>query len=102
MKRQMKLLSRLAFPIAAAGLLAVAAIIPSHGPQKGYLVITGGGQGPFTQRFVQMAGGAQARIVVIPTASVTHPATPEQLARYCQPFAAAQCTVLQTTVPMVA
>ncbi len=102
MKRQMKLLSRLAFLIAAAGLLAVAAIVPSHGPQKGYLVITGGGQGSFTQRFVQMAGGAQARVVVIPTASVTHPATPEQLERYCQPFAAAHCTVLHTTVPMVA
>jgi cyanophycinase len=100
---QMKLLSRLTFPIAAAGLVAMAAVVPSHGPKKGYLVITGGGGGEaFVQRFIQMAGGAQARIVVIPTASVTHAAAPEQLARYCKAYAAAQCTVLHTTVPMVA
>jgi cyanophycinase len=102
MKRQMKLLllSRLAFPIAATGLLAVAAVVPSHGPKEGYLFITGGQQ--FIPRFIQMAGGAQARIVVIPTALVKQPATPEQLASYCQDFAGVQCTVLHTTVPMIA
>jgi len=51
-----------------------AAQLPSHGPTKGYLLITGGAtQPPDYQRFIEMAGGKNARIVVIPTASVTKP-----------------------------
>ena len=99
MKRKVTLLlSRLAFLIAAAGLLAAA--VPSHGPRKGSLFITGGE--PFIPRFIKLAGGAQARIVVIPTASVTQATTPEQLDRYCRDFGGVECTVLHTTVPMVA
>ena len=46
-----------------------AAAAPSHGPAKGYLLITGGA--PDFKRFVEMAGGANAHIVVIPTAAIT-------------------------------
>lgn len=89
------------------GLIAVAA--PSHGPKKGYLVINGGAD--YTTALpalIRLAGGAaRARIVVIPTASVTRPTTHEQLMqRYCASprwFAAvADCTVLHTTDRRVA
>lgn len=41
------------------------------GPQKGWLVIDGGGKivPPVAARFVELAGGKQAKFVVIPTAS---------------------------------
>src|SRR6202051_5425381 len=65
---------------------------PSHGPAKGYLLITGGAtQRPDYQRFIEMAGGKNARIVVIPTASVTKPTDQATLqSQYCtgpSPFA---------------
>ena len=41
---------------------------PSHGPAKGYLVISGGVAG--MKEFLQLAGGPDARIVVIPTAAI--------------------------------
>jgi cyanophycinase len=75
---------------------------PSHGPTKGTLLITGGAtQPPDFQRFIEMAGGKSARIVVIPTASVTKPADQAKLQdEYCgpkSPFASVSCTVLHTT-----
>ncbi len=76
---------------------------PSHGPKKGYLLITGGAtQAPDFQRFIEMAGGKNARIVVIPTASVTKPTGQAALqAQYCtgpkSPFAQVNCTVVHTT-----
>ena len=80
---------------------------PSHGPAKGYLLITGGAtQAPDYQRFIEMAGGKNARIVVIPTASVTRPTDQATLqAQYCgpkSPFATVPCTVLHTTDRTVA
>jgi len=74
---------------------------PSHGPVKGYLVITGGATTDFS-KFIELAGGEKAKIVVIPTASVTRP---EQAAlpAYCAPFAKeAKCTLLHTTDRAVA
>jgi cyanophycinase len=75
---------------------------PSHGPAKGYLLITGGAtQPPDYQRFIEMAGGKNARIVVIPTASVTKPTDQTTLqTQYCtgpSPFPAVPCTVIHTT-----
>ncbi len=74
---------------------------PSHGPKKGYLLITGGAtQPPDFQRFIEMSGGKNARIVVIPTASVTKPTDQAKLEQYCgpkSPFAAVSCTVVHTT-----
>jgi cyanophycinase len=80
---------------------------PSHGPAKGYLLITGGAtQPPDYQRFIEMSGGKNARIVVIPTASVTKPTDQATLqAQYCgpkSPFADLPCTVLHTTDRTVA
>jgi cyanophycinase len=75
---------------------------PSHGPAKGYLLITGGAtQQPDFQRFIEMSGGKNARIVVIPTASVTKPTDQATLqAQYCtgpkSPFAQVNCTVIHT------
>ena len=80
-----------------------AAAAPSHGPAKGYLLITGGA--PDFKRFIEMAGGANAHIVVIPTAAITSPATEALLPPYCKPpgpFAGMQCAVLHTTDRTVA
>jgi cyanophycinase len=81
--------------------------LPSHGPAKGYLLITGGAtERPDYQRFIEMAGGKNARIVVIPTASVTKPTDQATLqSQYCtgpSPFAAVPCTVIHTTDRIVA
>ncbi len=79
---------------------------PSHGPAKGYLLITGGAtEKPDFDRFIAMAGGAKARIVVIPTASITKPTDAATLAKYCsdpKTFGATHCTVLHTTDRAVA
>ena len=82
----------------------------SHGPAKGYLLITGGATEPRDyQRLIDLAGGAKANIVVIPNASVTKPETQAALQdEYCgpkSPFAAfpnVPCTVIYTNDPAVA
>jgi cyanophycinase len=98
----MKTLSRCR--ILAVALLLVSTGIsadPSHGPKTGYLLITGGlTQRPDYDRFIAMAGGKNARIVVIPTASVTRPTSAADLAHYCTDpttFAGINCTVIHTT-----
>ncbi len=89
--------------VAVALLLASAGLSadPSHGPKTGYLLITGGlTQRPDYERFIAMAGGKEARIVVIPTASVTRPTPPADLEHYCTDaatFGGTHCTVLHTT-----
>lgn len=83
---------------------------PSHGPAKGTLLITGGAtEAPDYKRFVDLAGGQSARIVVIPNASVTQP-TPDGVLQqqYCgakSPFASftgITCTGLYTSDRAVA
>jgi len=95
----------IAFACIALALTAAAiAQKPSHGPAKGYLLITGGATEPRDyQRLVDLAGGKNANIVVIPNASVTKPETPAALQEeYCgakSPFAAfpaVPCTVVFT------
>jgi len=87
----------------AASLLAAP---PSHGPKKGFLIISGGMDYHVDiPRLIQMAGGPQARIVVIPTASVAHPETQAELDKYCtdpKTFGGTHCTVLHTTDRKVA
>jgi len=75
---------------------------PSHGPAKGYLIITGGA--PDYKNFLALAGGPKAHIVVIPTAAVTRPADEANLPPYCKsgPFAGLECSVLHTTDRAVA
>ena len=83
---------------------AVIAQTPSHSPAKGYLLITGGATEPRDyQRLIDLAGGKNANIVVIPNASVTKPETQAALQEeYCgakSPFAAfpgVPCTVVFT------
>jgi cyanophycinase len=82
--------------------LTAAAQPPAHGPTRGYLLITGGAtQQPDFQRFIEMSGGKNARIVVIPTASVTKPTDQATLQeQYCgskTPFATLRCIVIHTT-----
>jgi cyanophycinase len=84
-----------------------AAQLPSHGPARGTLLITGGAtELPDFQRFIEMAGGKNAHIVVIPTASVTKPTEQAYLQeQFCGPhshFAAVPCTVIHTTDRTVA
>lgn len=84
---------------AAVGAGAIAqAPLPSHGPAKGYLVISGGG--PDYKTFLALAGGKDAHIVVIPTAAISRPEDEKMLPPYCSvggPFAGMKCTVLHTT-----
>lgn len=88
--------------IALALVVAAPAQPPSHGPAKGYLLITGGATEPRDyQRFVDLAGGNKANIVVIPNGSVTQPSDQATLQQeYCgskSPFAAfpeVPCTVV--------
>jgi len=74
---------------------------PSHGPKNGYLLITGGlTTRPDYERFIEMAGGKNARIVIIPTASVTRPMTAREMETFCTnpvSFGKTHCTVLHTT-----
>ena len=82
----------------------------SHGPAKGYMLVTGGAtEARDYQRLIELAGGKKAKIVVIPNASVTKPETQEELqAKYCgpkSPFAAfpdVPCTVMYTDSKTVA
>jgi cyanophycinase len=88
---------RILILIATAACSAFAA--PSHGPAKGYLVITGGATEDFSD-FIKLAGGANARIVVIPTASIMHPEDLAKQPSMCTgkgPFASMKCSVLHTT-----
>ncbi|MGH9482772.1 MAG: cyanophycinase, partial [Terriglobales bacterium] len=100
MKRFLALVPLLALTAVAA------APTPAHGPRKGYLIISGGADYHLDiPRLITLAGGSNARIVVIPTASVTRPQTEAELARYCsdpQTFGGAHCTVLHTTDRAVA
>jgi cyanophycinase len=79
---------------------------PSHGPKNGTLLITGGlTQRPDYERFIKMSGGADARIVVIPTATITRPQTEAEMAHFCTDaasFGGTHCTVLHTTDRAVA
>jgi cyanophycinase len=85
-----------------AGLFAA----PSHGPKKGTLLITGGiTQRRDYERFIAMAGGVNARIVVIPSAIITAPLSAAEMEKFCidpTTFGGTQCTVLHTTDRAVA
>ena len=70
-----RVLSIDAVALGMALLLAPAAVraqdVPEYGPAKGTLVIVGGGalrESGITERFIELAGGKDAKIVVVPTA----------------------------------
>jgi cyanophycinase len=91
-------------------IIAAVAQPPSHGPTKGYLLVTGGATEPRDyQRLIDLAGGKNAKIVVIPNGSVAKPTDQAALQeQYCgakSPFAAfpgVPCTVIYTTDHAVA
>jgi cyanophycinase len=87
--------------VALAEIAAAQTPLPSHGPAKGYLVITGGA--PDYQRMIALAGGKAAHIVVIPTAAIEYSGEEKWLPRYCSTiFAGMKCTVLHTADRKVA
>src|SRR5580700_2736494 len=87
--------------VALAGSAVAQTPLPSHGPAKGYLVITGGE--PDYPRMIALAGGKAAHIVVIPTAAITKLDDEKMLPPYCSTiFAGMKCTVLHTTDRAVA
>jgi len=99
---------RLVFMLAIGlGVLGSAFAQSSHGPAKGTLLITGGAtEAPDFKRFIEMAGGKDARIVVIPTASITKPTDAAGVAAHCHSvsklFDDLHCVVLHTTDRAVA
>jgi cyanophycinase len=87
-----------ALPAAALGLAVWLAAQGTVGPAKGALVIVGGGPiGPaIIQRFVDLAGGPEARFVLIPTAQ-EDPIDIEQAgARFSKQFGVKRVTVRHT------
>jgi cyanophycinase len=69
------------------------------GPQEGALVIVGGGQlGPeIIKRFVSLAGGKDAEVVVIPTAAENDPIDPKRVSEgFARSFGFKNVTVLHT------
>lgn len=85
--------------VALAGAAVAQPPLPSHGPAKGYLIISGG-QPPQSdfERMIALAGGRSARIVVIPTAAIQNPLEEMRAGSFCSRlFAGIKCTVLHTT-----
>lgn len=70
----------------------------SAGPSKGTLVIVGGGRlGPeIVSRFIELAGGAQANFVVIPTAIGDQVDVEREKNRFANAFAVKNFVVLHT------
>lgn len=59
----------------------------SRGPEKGTLLVIGGAASDiFYEKFMEMVGGADAPIVVIPTAITSDPLSAEDLGRFKQSF----------------
>ncbi|HDZ24097.1 MAG TPA: peptidase S51, partial [Desulfobacteraceae bacterium] len=74
--------------------------VVSHGPPKGTLLVIGGAASDiFYTKFMELVGGADAPIVVIPTAVSSDSLTDEDLDRFKNSFTAKgfkQVTVLHT------
>ena len=74
--------------------------VESHGPAKGTLLVIGGSASDiFYEKFMELVGGADAPIVVIPTAITSDSLTAEDLDRFKNSFTAKgfkQVTVLHT------
>ena len=74
--------------------------VESHGPPNGTLLVIGGAASDiFYEKFMELIGGADAPIVVIPTAVTSDSLTAEDLERFKNSFIAKgfkQVTVLHT------
>jgi cyanophycinase len=81
------------------GASATTPAVTAVGPRDGSLVIVGGGQtGPeITRRFVTLAGGKDADVVVIPTAAENDPVDVKRVAEgFARAFGFKNVTVLHT------
>src|SRR6266404_7196167 len=85
----------IAIPLVRAG-----GVVPpaSIGPSKGSLIIVGGGRlGPeIVSRFIELAGGAQANFVVIPTAIGDKVNVDQENQRFANTFGVKNFVVLHT------
>jgi len=74
--------------------------VESHGPENGILMVIGGAASDlFSEKFMELVGGADAPIVVIPTAITSDSLTAEDLDRFKNSFIEKgfkQVTVLHT------
>lgn len=94
---------RVLFPLVVAGSLAAPAAdydhSPTVGPAKGWLMIHGGGRITPDERarFVELAGGANASLIVIPTASPDSDINPSAVQKhFANEFGLTHVTVLHT------
>ena len=94
------LLSLLVILIIAIPLVRAGGDVPpkSIGPSKGSLIIVGGGKlGPeIVNRFIELAGGAQANFVVIPTAIGDQVDVDREKNRFFNAFGVKNFVVLHT------
>jgi cyanophycinase len=88
----------------AVRLPAQSAKPPAIGPAKGALVVVGGGRLPkeITERFVRLAGGPDARFVVVPTADEGELDSDRIRQEFVRQFGATHVTVLHTRDPKLA
>lgn len=79
---------------------SLAQATPPCAPATGALVLVGGGANrpAFMDRFIQAAGGAKAKIVIIPTALDDQTLTPDRMQRMAHPngMAGVTATILHT------
>jgi cyanophycinase len=75
----------------------IAALVGAAGPPKGHLVLIGGGDKPDAamRRFVELAGGPNAPILVFPTASAVPETDPNLERQLEQEFGCRDVTVLE-------
>jgi cyanophycinase len=87
----------LSLVLSLAGLAMAAAPPTSSGPPKGALVVGGGNDVPAIRaKFVELAGGPDAKVVLIPTASEDDDFPPEALDGWKRRFGFKNVTVLHT------
>ncbi|HEY2154867.1 MAG TPA: cyanophycinase, partial [Isosphaeraceae bacterium] len=92
--------SILAIGLALLGLLFAARPPESSGPRKGSLVVGGGDDVlEIRRRFVELAGGPDAKFVLIPTASEADEFPPRVLESWKRRFGVKNATLLHTRDP---
>ena len=88
----------------SVGLLSGCVTAPLHGPESGTLMIIGGAASPENyQTFIELAGGPDAHIVVVPTAGGAETYDAERIqTQWSERYGASNVTVLHTTDPAIA
>jgi cyanophycinase len=90
----------IALSLTLLGLLFAARAPQSSGPPRGSLVVGGGADVPeITRRFVELAGGPEAKFVLIPTASERDEFPAQVLESWKRRFGVRNATLLHTRDP---